>query len=77
MHKHFLSFSGIGVGLFLLAFIWVLALFVCVAFSRAQGGLANAGASFLVVVEKVSTINGSFKVKLDAKLLFPKKFCLK
>ncbi len=37
------SFSGIGVGLFILAFVWVLALFVCVAFSEAQGGLANAG----------------------------------
>lgn len=35
--------AGIGVGLFILAIIWVICLFSCLALSRAQGGLANAG----------------------------------
>lgn len=44
--------AGIGIGLFILTFIWVVSLFMCIAFSRAQGGIANAGIGtvFLAIV---------------------------
>ncbi|KAK6173531.1 hypothetical protein SNE40_016963 [Patella caerulea] len=47
---------GIGEGLFVLAFIWVLCLILCIALTRAQGSISNLGplaillAGFLTVV---------------------------
>ena len=40
---------GIGVGLFILIFIWVISLFLCVALSRAQGSIANAAVGIVLV----------------------------
>ncbi|XP_077985732.1 transmembrane protein 218-like isoform X1 [Glandiceps talaboti] len=34
---------GVGVGIFILAFIWTLTFALCLFFSRSQGGLKNAG----------------------------------
>lgn len=43
--------GGIGVGLIILAVIWVLCLLSCIVLSRAQGAIANAGiASVLVAI---------------------------
>ena len=36
------TIGGIGVGLFILIFIWVVCLFLSVALSRAQGAISNA-----------------------------------
>ncbi|XP_070549298.1 transmembrane protein 218-like isoform X2 [Ptychodera flava] len=33
---------GVGVGIFILAFIWALTFLLCLVFSRSQGGLKNA-----------------------------------
>jgi hypothetical protein len=41
--------AGIGIGLFILAFVWALCFFLCLAFSRAQGAVANAGIGFVLL----------------------------
>ena len=41
--------AGIGIGLFILAFIWALCLFLCIALSRAQGVIANAGIGLILL----------------------------
>ncbi|XP_041373164.1 transmembrane protein 218-like [Gigantopelta aegis] len=34
---------GVGVGIFVLGFLWVLSLFICIVLSRAESGLAKLG----------------------------------
>jgi amino acid transporter len=41
--------GGIGIGLFVLAFVWALCIFLCIAFSRAQGGVAFAAVGFILI----------------------------
>lgn len=41
--------AGIGIGLFILAFVWALCIFMCIAFSRAQGNLAYAAVGFILI----------------------------
>ncbi len=47
---------GIGVGIFVLAFVWVLCLFICVAVSRAQGGIAYAGIGTIIVAIVITLV---------------------
>lgn len=41
--------AGIGVGLFILAFIWVFTIFLFLVFSRAQGAVANLGIGLMIL----------------------------
>ena len=41
--------AGIGVGLFILTFIWVLALILCLSLSKARGAIANLGGASVVI----------------------------
>ena len=50
------TIAGIGVGLFVLAFVWALCLFLCVAFSRAQGAIANAGIGLILLAVVLTLI---------------------
>ena len=47
---------GIGVGLFILAFIWVVCIFMCVTLSRAQGAIANAGVGTILLAVVITLI---------------------
>ncbi|ESO99981.1 hypothetical protein LOTGIDRAFT_230924 [Lottia gigantea] len=47
---------GIGEGLFILAFLWVLCLLLCLVFSRAQGALSHLGPLAIIVAGLVTII---------------------
>ena len=48
--------AGLGVGLFILAFLWVLCLFICIGLSRAQGAMSYLGIVAVLVAIIVSLI---------------------
>lgn len=48
--------GGIGVGLIVLAIVWVLCLFTCIALSRAQGAIAYAGIGAIILAVLVTII---------------------
>ncbi|XP_052795787.1 transmembrane protein 218-like [Mya arenaria] len=50
------TIMGIGLGLFLIILVWVLALFLCIAFSRATGALSNVGIALILVAILFSII---------------------
>ena len=43
------TIGGVGVGLVILATIWIISLFMCVAFSRSQGAISYAGIAAVLV----------------------------
>ncbi|XP_005089365.1 transmembrane protein 218 [Aplysia californica] len=47
---------NVGIGLFILAFLWVLALSVCVAFARSPTKIANIGPLAVVAALVISVI---------------------
>ncbi|KAK3611351.1 hypothetical protein CHS0354_025879 [Potamilus streckersoni] len=47
---------GVGIGTFLIALVWSLALFLCVVFSRAQGAVSNAGIGVMLIAVLFSVI---------------------
>lgn len=40
---------GVGVGLFLIVFVWALSLFLCIVFSRSSGAISNLGIVMILV----------------------------
>ena len=44
-----LRIAGIGAGLFILAFVWVLSIFLCIVLSRARGAMASAGIGVILL----------------------------
>lgn len=51
-----IKIAGIGIGLFIVAVLWVLALFLCVFLSRAQGNITFAGFGAIVVTLLVTLV---------------------
>ena len=62
------TIAGIGIGLFILAVLWVLAIFLCLALSRAQGNISYAGFAAVLVAIVVTLVLGFFPRGPDGEL---------
>ena len=48
--------AGIGIGLFILGFLWVLSIFLCMVLSRARGAIANLGYAVIFLSAVVTLV---------------------